>query len=56
MEDKIKLYLDTSVLNFALERDRSGSYLTRDFLELLMLEGYIAIISVAGTPYTRQVV
>ena len=45
MEDKIKLYLDTSVLNFALETERSGSYLTREFLELLRLEGYVAIIS-----------
>lgn len=45
MEDKLKLYLDTSIWNFALEIDRSGSSLTREFLELLQLREYKIITS-----------
>ena len=40
-----KLYIDTSVWNFAFEAGRSGSSLTRVFLELLQLEEYIIITS-----------
>ena len=45
MEDKLKLYLDTSVWNFALETERSGSSLTREFLELILQEEYMTITS-----------
>ncbi len=45
MEKQIKLYLDTSVWNFVFETGRSGSSLTREFLELLQLEEYITITS-----------
>ena len=45
MAKQIKLYLDTSVWNFALETERSGSALTSEFLELLQSHEYIVIIS-----------
>jgi len=45
MEKPIKLYIDTSVWNFVFETGRSGSSLTREFLELLLLEEYIVVTS-----------
>ena len=45
MEKLIKLYLDTSVWNFVFETGRSGSSLTREFLELLRSEEYKIITS-----------
>ncbi|OGI10775.1 MAG: hypothetical protein A3I68_08960 [Candidatus Melainabacteria bacterium RIFCSPLOWO2_02_FULL_35_15] len=45
MEKPIKLYIDTSVWNFALEIERSGSTLTSEFLELLQSNEYVVVIS-----------
>ena len=45
MEKPIKLYIDTSVWNFVFETGRSGSSLTREFLELLRSEEYKIITS-----------
>ena len=41
----MKLYIDTSVWNFALETDRPNSFLTNEFLQLLSEENYEAVIS-----------
>ena len=35
MEKPIKLYIDTSVWNFALETERKDSILTNEFLQLI---------------------
>ena len=45
MERPTKLYIDTSVWNFVFETGRSGSSLTREFLELLRSEEYKIITS-----------
>ena len=40
MEKPIKLYIDTSVWNFALETERGDNVLTDDFLQLIRKEDY----------------
>lgn len=45
MEKPLKLYIDTSVWNFALETERSDSMLTNEFLELVKVENHIVVIS-----------
>ena len=45
MEKPIKLYIDTSIWNFALETERGGNVLTNDFLQLIRKEDYDVIVS-----------
>ena len=45
MEKPIKLYIDTSVWNFALETERKDSILTNEFLQLINSENYTVIVS-----------
>lgn len=45
MEKPIKLYIDTSVWNFALETERGDSVLTYDFLRLIKKENHGVIVS-----------
>ncbi|MBI2995939.1 MAG: hypothetical protein HYY52_04465 [Candidatus Melainabacteria bacterium] len=45
MKKTLKLYIDTSVWNFSLETDRSGSTLTDDFLQLIIKESHDVIVS-----------
>lgn len=45
MEKPLKLYIDTSVWNFVLEAERSGSTLTYDFLQLIVKEEYNIAVS-----------
>ena len=45
MEKLIKLYIDTSVWNFALETERKDSVLTNEFLQLIKSENYTIILS-----------
>ena len=45
MKKRIKLYIDTSVWNFALETERGDNVLTDDFLQLVRKENYDVIVS-----------
>lgn len=45
MKRKLKLYIDTSVWNMALEKDRVHSETTNDFLKLVTKENYLLIVS-----------
>ena len=45
MEKPLKLYIDTSVWNFALETERGENVLTDDFLQLIRKEDYDVIVS-----------
>ena len=44
MKKSLKLYIDTSVWNFALETERIDSTLTLECLQFLEREGYQLII------------
>jgi len=45
MEKRLKLYIDTSVWNFALEIERKDCLLTNEFLELIKTNEYSIFIS-----------
>ena len=45
MGKKLKLYIDTSVWNFVMEKLRSDSLLTYEFLQHIKSEEYTIIIS-----------
>ena len=45
MDKPLKLYIDTSVWNFALETERGDNVLTDDFLQLIRKEDYDVIVS-----------